>query len=234
MKYKLFSVLTLIFLFSLTACRSDKKLENEKDIAVFWVNAYRSNCDAGAGTKNCLMVSDADQWSDTLSYTYFYNAIEGFEFKPGYFQKIKVKLIKKEANNLPADMSNLNYKLIEVIQEKKDELFQLHGNWKLSTLNEEPLDGLDDTPRLQIDLATQKVYGNNLCNAYNGSMKKLDATSFHINSIAQTRKACPEEKQDLAKNYTRALLKARKYALQEEALILYDLNDLQVLRFIKE
>ena len=103
----MFKNLTLIVLttFTLTACQSLKAEVGD----IFYIDSKIVDCE-GVAPQKCMLVKqqEDDNW------LLFYDQIEGFEYVVGYRYKLRVKITERE--NVPADASSLNYKLIEVLE----------------------------------------------------------------------------------------------------------------------
>ena len=96
-----------------------------------WVSGYKTECDAGAGKGECLLVTtDADlaeaKWQN------FYTNIEGFNFEPGLMQKLEVKIVERSGTKIAADQSSLKYTFVKVLEKKEDRRWDLQGDWSLN------------------------------------------------------------------------------------------------------
>lgn len=92
----------LPFLVVLSSCSTTK------DTVRFTVASTAADC-VGVAPQKCLLVKkgDATEW------TFFYSAIEGFSYQPGYEYVLDVKETKIE--NAPADASSIKYELVKEV-----------------------------------------------------------------------------------------------------------------------
>lgn len=109
---KLLILLNLLVL--LAACQNEK-LEVSPNEATLRVNYYREQC-TGLGSQNCYLVQQ-DQKIGTDEWYYFYEQIEGFEYKEGFIYTLKVRITP--VANPPADASDRKYTLLEVLSKEK-------------------------------------------------------------------------------------------------------------------
>ena len=106
MKTKLLTFITLILCAS---CAGIKKANTET-----WLVAPERVPCSGVAPMECLQIKKNP--SDT-AWQYFYDAIEGFTYEPGYTYTLEVSSAKVE--NPPADASSIQYKLVKVIKKEK-------------------------------------------------------------------------------------------------------------------
>jgi len=78
------------------------------DIVTLFVAPHEVEC-IGVGPRTCLQTRE----SPTDEWTLFYDAIEGFEFEPGFFYELRVAVYTVDP--VPADGSSLRYVLREVV-----------------------------------------------------------------------------------------------------------------------
>jgi heat shock protein HslJ len=73
-----------------------------------FVGAEQVDC-VGVGPQKCLLIRE----DPNAEWSYFYDAIEGFEWEAGFEYELRVNI--SEVENPPADGSSLRYELIEVV-----------------------------------------------------------------------------------------------------------------------
>lgn len=207
----------------LTACSS-------QETQTFWVNSLKSPCDAGAGKIQCLLIS-ANDTLEKASWSYFYNTIEGFEFKPGVFQKIEVSVTTIDKVEVPADGSSLKYSLLNVLEEMKDERLGLNDLWVVQKLNRQDVTNQPDLPQLEIHISKMQIMGTDGCNNYNGKIEELTSTKITFGALASTRKMCPN--MDLVNQYNGALAKTANYKKEGLKLFFFDENGNETVVFKK-
>lgn len=79
-----------------------------KDSYTLYVNSQKLDC-VGVAPQKCLQV----RRSESESWSFFYDNIEGFTFEPGFIYALKVS--EEEIENPPADASSKRVKLEEVL-----------------------------------------------------------------------------------------------------------------------
>ena len=220
----------ILLLFSVIAVSFSCTKKNQ-DLKTFWVNSYKKECDAGAGKKMCLLTSDEKKLSSEIEWRFFYSSIKGFEYKPGYFQQIKVKETKLDAKKVPADASSISYELVEVLKEKRDERFALNDIWALEKISGKLLSEKPKQPRLEINLSKMQILGFDGCNNYAGKIEKFSADEITFTRIGSTKKMCTHIK--LAQDYTQALQQTKSFKKEKLSLYFFDKNDEEVLQFKK-
>ena len=88
---------------------------------VIFVGPSLVDC-VGVGPQKCMLIKEDpnSKWKN------FYDKIEGFDFTEGHSYKIMVQI--SEIENPPADSSSIKYKLIEIIEEKSEDLLIPYQN----------------------------------------------------------------------------------------------------------
>lgn len=103
----------ILFLFLLIGttfgCKKDSKYTLIK------INSYTEKCQ-GVSEMNCLLVQMGSDIG-TDNWTYFYDAIEGFQYEEGYVYQLQV--LKHQIGNPPADGSSVRYVLVNLISKTK-------------------------------------------------------------------------------------------------------------------
>lgn len=198
--------------------------KNDQNVYTYWVNSYKVLCD-DTGNMQCLLVQRADiiqpgQWIT------FYSPIEGFDYEPGYIYKLKVK--EEPVEKPAADASSIQYKLVKILDKKKDLNLKINNVWEASVVNGTAIIG-GNLPTMEIQLASSKVFGDDGCNRFSGSITLFDDGVIEFGPIASTRMMCPD--MDVSDQFNSALLKVKKYKLKDDTLTFQDDsgNDLIIL-----
>ena len=84
------------------------------DSYLLYVNSQEVDC-MGVAPQKCLQV----RRDESESWNYFYDAIEGFTFEPGFVYTLRVH--EEEIENPPADASSLRITLEEVVSKTPSE-----------------------------------------------------------------------------------------------------------------
>lgn len=196
----------------------------------FWVNSTKSECSAGLGNTQCILISN-DESIKNMQWEYFYSNIEGFNFKYGYFQKIKVKVTELNKSEVPADASSLKYVLIKVIEEIQDNRIKLNNIWVAKSINGQKINRNNNLPQLEINVAKMQVIGNDGCNNYSGGIEIFTNNQISFENIATTRKMCLD--MTISDPFIRALSVASNYSLIGGNLIFFDNKGNQTIELIK-
>ncbi|MEM1327298.1 MAG: META domain-containing protein [Bacteroidota bacterium] len=193
----------------------------------YWVGSIKADCEGVSPTK-CLQVSRSETLADA-NWENFYSSIEGFEFEEGYLQKIEVKERKLNPQNVPADGSSIEYKLVKVLEKKKDEQITLDRKWVATMIRGEKLGNMDQLPTLLIDQAEMRISGNSSCNRYSANITWLSGRKMTIDRIGSTKRMCSNMSVEQA--FTTALSEVTHFKIEGKELMLYNENDAIVLRF---
>ncbi|MBU2950142.1 DUF4377 domain-containing protein [Tamlana agarivorans] len=204
---------------------------SENNNTSFWVNSHKVECDAGAGKAQCLQVyKGADV--EHAEWTYFYNQIEGFTFKPGLLQKIEVSETHLNPKSVPADASTIHYKLIKVLEQRQDPKMNLHDIWAATHIYGQTINTSNtEAPTLEINITKHMILGTDGCNNFSGSIKTLTKNTLVFGPIATTRKMCPN--MEIPDAYIRALTTVKNYKRDGLVLYLLDADNNEILRFNK-
>ncbi len=208
-RYNTLLALSLVLLMS--SCASVKK--------TMWVSGYKTTCDMGAGKGNCLVVNQSAD-ANSNKWENFYAPIQGFSFKEGQMQKIRVKESKIDKNSTAQDQSNIRYELIKVETTKPDIRNQLEGTWSPTTINGNTIEANDYMPKFTVDLQNKRVSGSDGCNNFTAGIKMLGLLKIEMMPAAGTKKACPDMR--IANLFNGALASVKKYRIKDDELSLID------------
>ncbi len=118
-----------------------------------------------------------------------------------------------------------------VSHRKTDNRTKIHDIWSAVRIAGSPTKGMVPVPHLEINTTEMKIYGNNGCNDYFGTLTNLTENSISFGKIGSTRKMCPE--MEVPKRYNEALLKTRTFRFDGQALIFSDEEGEEILTFMK-
>ncbi len=195
----------------------------------FWVRGVKTPCDMGAGKGECLNVYKGSSL-DMAEWTNFYDGIEGFEFKPGVTQKIRVTKKKLKKSEIPADGSAFKYSLEKVLESEEDKSSEIAGKWVVTTINGNPINRMAKLPFIHLDVENKHISGFDGCNNLNGMIENISSVNIKMGPIAATKKMCVD--MTVADAFQKALNTVVAYDLQEGALNMYDDNRNIVLTFL--
>jgi len=202
--------------------------KNNSKTNVFWVNSFTSECSNNSG-KQCVSISKEDL--NNPKWIQIQTGIKGFDFETGYFQKIEVKEKILNKSKVTANTDLVKYTLVKVLEKKIDNSVKLNDVWVCTHINGKKIEKTLTTPRLEINVAKMKLFGNNGCNDYTGKINSLNNFSFKTGVLASTKKMCLQ--MDVPNKFDAALKKAVKYKLENLKLVLLDAYGKETLSFIK-
>ncbi|PVX52111.1 heat shock protein HslJ [Balneicella halophila] len=216
---RLFGIATIVsLLFLIVACTPEEKTET------FWVNSYKTTVDNDDNYQ--LLVSESDNLEDA-NWDKFENSIEGFTFKPGYFQKIEVKVEDVEGQETK------KYTLKDVLEEKLDMRYRLNDTWVVVAIDGKDVEKKEDQelPQLEMNLSKGQVSGTDGCNRIFGQITEIKENTIKFDKMGSTRMACPDMETPDA--FMSAFAKVKQYKLNDLELVLLDENNNEVLKFKK-
>jgi heat shock protein HslJ len=95
----------------------------------------------------------------------------------------------------------------------------LGGSWKLTTWTEnKKLQTLVGQREVTLQLSGETVSGSASCNTYQGSLKRIGASTIQIGSLATTRMLCPPEVMKQERRFLKALQSAQSMTLSNSQL----------------
>ena len=224
--------LILGILFLMVSCATHKA--NKSNEYIFWVNSAKVPCE-GVGAMQCMKV----QKGDTLNseeWELFYSKIDGFDYQPGYIYKLIVREEKIEKENVPADASSINFKLIKVVEKQQDMRLRINDIWVLvsvegETVEQNAANKRPKTVQIEFNIAEMRVMGNDGCNNFFGSIKNIDSKELTLGSLAGTKMACIGT--DIPDKFNAALNKVAQYKIENMQLLLSDDSGKELLVFRK-
>ena len=215
-------ILTLIISLLFMSCDSNL---NEQ---IIWVNSAKIDC-VGVGPMQCFQIKNSEE----EPWTNFYQDIAGFDFEPGYIYKLKVSIKTLDKDELPADKSSLEYRLVEVLSKQADPLLSLNDIWVITKIEGAEAKSINSegNPVLEINTRSMTILGSDGCNNYRGKIEALSENKISFGPIMRTKKACRD--MDIPNKYTTALSKVKSYKKERLELVLYDETNKELLSFKK-
>lgn len=211
-------------------CAVNKNKANVSE-KTYWINSFKVDCE-GVGAMSCLQVQQNDK-IDPNGWLNFYSNIEGFDYRPGFVYKIKVRATELDKSKVPADASSIKYELIEVLEKQVDDRLRINDIWVLEAIEGKPLEQTQTDVRatFQVDIVNKRVYGNGSCNNFNGSLMNLTSTKIKISPLASTRMFCRNN--TIENRYLKLLETAETYEIGLNQLRMFDADNENVLTFKK-
>lgn len=216
----------LLVLLALAAC-SDTKEELDRTTgntqSVFWINSMKANC-SGVGLTQCLQI----QRGETIifdNWELFYADIRGFDYEPGNIYRVSVLEESLPQDQISADVSSINYRLLKVIEKNIDTQLRLNDIWALEKIGAEAvsIDKQSRRPQLELQLQGMRIMGTDGCNNIRGSIDYIDHRQLTFGTIASTKKLCID--MNLADRFLKQLESTRAYVIEDRRLRLFDDND---------
>ena len=215
-------ILTLIISLLFMSCDSNL---NEQ---IIWVNSAKIDC-VGVGPMQCFQIKNSEE----EPWTNFYQDIAGFDFEPGYIYKLKVSIKTLDKDELPADKSSLEYRLVEVLSKQADPLLSLNDIWVITKIEGAEAKSINSegNPILEINTRSMTILGSDGCNNYRGKIETLSINKISFGPIMGTKNACRD--MDIPNKYSAALSKVKSYKKERLELVLYDETNKELLSFKK-
>jgi len=191
------------------------------------VAASRSDC-VGVGPRRCLQVKRAG----SERFELFYDAIDGFDYQPGYQYRLQVSIT--EVANPPADASSLRYQLVNIIDKTPVANSPEQTLWVLqSYITGGAIQSVPDGVRATLELNAGQATGSADCNRYSGSYQ-LDGEQLSIDPGGVTRRSCPGPQMTLEMGFLAALGRVTSLTNHDGQLQLNDVDGKPLLSFVAE
>jgi heat shock protein HslJ len=108
---------------------------------------------------------------------------------------------------------------------------RINDIWTAVRIDGYPLNRMVKVPRLEVNTKDLKIYGNDGCNTYFGTITDFTETAIAFTKIGASKMLCPD--MEVPDRYKNALLEVKSYSFSKTLLILNDDNGKEVLAFIK-
>jgi heat shock protein HslJ len=209
------SVLIVGVLLTFLSCSS-----NKQKTTIYWVSGFKTTCDSGAGSSECLLISK-EAGLKNAKWQNFYATIEGFQFEEGLIKKIEVLETQRE-EPVPADASSIHYEMIKELEQTPDPRTALNGEWEVDSVVGQPLSQNTISPTLSIQLSEMTVNGNGGCNSYRGTIATLGLETISFAELLNTLRICKDQAMEDA--FLKALGQTAGYTVAENKMSLFDEN----------
>lgn len=229
---KISLVFTTVFLFSLTAFAQTSTTED-------WFVADKMVDCRGIVPQKCLVVREAN----SPDWKYFYTSINGFRFREGFTQKIRVQITPRR--NVPADSSAFDYRLVRVLSQSRtngntleEALRQiqnqkpliLDGKWSINEIDGVKV--LTETTSMEFN-AREKRFGAKICNGMGGDFEQ-NGSSLKFSRVIGTMMACPEPINSDERRFQQAIVKVNRGERNGDNLNLFAGNRLVMKLMIEQ
>lgn len=108
---------------------------------------------------------------------------------------------------------------------------QLYDIWNVTHIFLEDIGEVESRPRMELNLATLEVMGDNGCNHFQGKITRYSDNRINFGNVANTNKMCHEMK--IPDAFNAALNQVEFYNRDDLILYFYDNNGDEVLQFRK-
>lgn len=221
---KVNAFISVILIAILISCQAEKPKTTK-----IWVNSYQVSCD-NSNESLCLQIQrgdtiESDKW-ETLP-----SNIEGFNYEEGKIYQIEIGANEPSSN----DKDELKFNLVKIIQEFDDNKLIINGKWELTFFMSDTLsihiDRPEFAPNLEINISERKVFGQDGCNNFTGSISEFDAEIISCISIVSTKKICPDNQLDDVIANTLTLV--NKWKVEDSILSLLNSEGEALMKFKK-
>ncbi|MCE2612856.1 META domain-containing protein [Flavobacteriaceae bacterium D16] len=137
-----------------------------------------------------------------------------------------------EIENTRLTFYNKEEKPVLIFKEptKPDNKVRLHDIWSVVRMGGHPINSMVTIPRLEINTSDMKIYGNDGCNEYFGTVNMLTENNISFGNIGSTRKMCPD--MEIPQRYNNALSKVNSYVFDEQVLVFTDEEGKEILALL--
>ena len=101
---------------------------------------------------------------------------------------------------------------------------QLEGNWILTSVNNQPIELIQNTPTVQFEAAKKAISGTDGCNQYRSSFEMESKNEIRIAPLLKTKMMCVD-RMILANQFTVNLIKSRLIEFEGDYIIFKDNNE---------
>ena len=108
---------------------------------------------------------------------------------------------------------------------------KIHDIWVAIEINGNPIEKREKMPRLELNLNTMEVFGNNGCNSISGKITAVTEQKITFGPLISTRMMCEEMKVPDA--FDQAMQKTVSYKHANLNLTFYDNQGKELMKFLK-
>lgn len=219
----------LLNLFLLAVLSIGLSCSSKSKSTLVWVNSMKSVCTDKEGELNCLSIHRGDSIVDP-NWEIIASEIEGFDFEPGYFQKIEIKeeLVNNDSSS---EESAVKYTFVNRLEKIFDKRFTLNDIWVPNRILGNDINDSVPLPRMEINLSKMQLLGTNGCNNYRGKIERITSTEIEFGRIMSTKKMCLHL--EITNQYDKALNSSKSYKQKEGELTFFDSDGVETLNFKK-
>lgn len=108
---------------------------------------------------------------------------------------------------------------------------RINDLWAAVRIGGYPINRMVTVPRLEVNTKALKIYGNDGCNEYFGTISTITETAVSFTNVGASKMLCPD--MEVPQRYNDALHQVKSYSFDQRFLILSDVNGNEVLAFMK-
>lgn len=210
------------FVLLLFSCTSSKQIPTI--VETLEIASFKKNCD-GVSESQSMQVRKKGQ----RNWGCFNNTIQGFDYKPGYKYTVEVQKETIGPMKIPGDSTTFRYTLLKQIRKQKESTINLHDIWIVKSINKTPI--TEAQIRLEIQLASSKILGNDSCNDFFGTIEQVNDSNLQFGLLGRTKIYC----QDMtAPNlFYDTMQEVAGYRIEKLHLYLLNANDEEIMKLLK-
>ncbi len=209
-------------------------MEPSKEV-IYEVNSSRVPC-VGMAPMSCLQIRRDGQpegkWQN------FYWQIQGFEYRPGYLYRLRVRETPLPPERVPADASSIQFDLVEVIDKTPDSRLAIHDIWALVRMDDPGSNAFDpasvpEHPYIEFNVSRSAYLGNTGCGEFSGKILHIGPQELRLGPMTSGTAQPDCDDGRVTAHWSAALEKVASWHRNELTLALLDGNGTEVLRFRK-
>lgn len=122
-------------------------------------------------------------------------------------------------------------KVLAFIKDENKAPAGLNGSWVVARIDGNPVNRMDPAPKMELNLTSMQVAGNNSCNEYSGKIARVTSSALQFGPIAATNKMC--RSMETADRFNQAINKAATFKLEGSNLTIYNEGGDEIITFLK-
>ncbi len=145
---------------------------------------------------------------------------------------VKDIYVYKVENNTLSFCNKANEEVLSFTKKQVETAdIRIHDIWVAINIEGEKVGQRDEMPRLELNLNTMEVFGNNGCNEFNGKIKSVTQKNISFGMMGMTRKMCRD--MVLPGKFDQALQKVVSYKFANLHLTMYGKDGKELIKFLK-
>lgn len=108
---------------------------------------------------------------------------------------------------------------------------RINDIWVAIEINGEAVGQSEELPRMELNLNTMQLFGNDGCNQFNGKITTVTEKNIAFGPVTATKKRCQDK--EVPTKFNQALQKATSYSFANSYLSIYDKSGTELIKFQK-